>query len=68
MLYYGIRPIEEVFDGTPAAASNCYYIQGHLVEGVRTQQGVSVTRLLSSDPNDYLTPELSPGSVLGGGG
>ena len=38
--------------------------KGVLVEGIRTGDRLKITRLISSDPNNYLNDEFSPGKYI----
>ncbi len=38
--------------------------KGVLVEGIRMGDRLKITRLISSDPNNYLNDEFSPGKYI----
>lgn len=67
MIMYTAMPLELVFDGyaefNPTYAEVEYNGVKMLIESAGPFQG-KIVRLLSSNPQDYLNPNYSPGTVI----
>ena len=64
-LLYTIQPAEAIFPQADPPASRMMMVRGHLCECVREGEGYAVKRLISTNPADYLEPELAPGAIVG---
>lgn len=67
MILYTVYDVESVLstaDTTPSALENAM-VGGVPVLIRRAKEGAaSIERVLSTDPNDYLRPELTPGTPV----
>ncbi|MDI6870060.1 MAG: YlzJ-like family protein [Bacillota bacterium] len=68
---YTVVPPEEIWDDDhPGAAAPPSLVEvtyrGILLLVRRTPSGAVIERLLTTDPNAYLEPGLSPGTLLAG--
>lgn len=64
MLIHSITPIQLLIppiENNLPKTRRCKY--GY-VEGVAQEDGFTVSRLISTDPNAYLDPDFTPGSKL----
>ncbi|HEY8391949.1 MAG TPA: YlzJ-like family protein [Capillibacterium sp.] len=69
MLFYSIYPLEVVLaageEEQPAASWREVEVEGRKVLVTVNQRGEQViTRLLSTDPEDFLDPRWTPGNVI----
>lgn len=51
-------------EGRPPAAMRLMHVRGRAVLCEEARDGWRVVRLLSTDPADFLAPELAPGALL----
>ena len=65
MLLYTIVAADEVMLDLNMPATELKIKDGRIFEGKKGENGFEISRLISSDPADYLNPGFSPGSVLG---
>ena len=65
MIIHSVTPIEYLIPPSKGPQMECMAcgVNG-FVEGRSTDTGFQVTRLISTNPQDYLDPRYSPGSVL----
>lgn len=62
MLYTVIDPLE-VFQTPKNEKTYCKKVANAVVEGVKYNQRILLTRLISTNPGDYLNPMFQPGTV-----
>ncbi len=68
MIYWTPLELDQVFDGWDQLTNTSMVIQyeGKLLEIEPLGNGVGkITRLISSNPNDYLQLRFSPGELIG---
>ncbi len=68
MIYWTPLELDQVFNGWDQLTNTSLVIQheGRLLEIEPLGNGVGkITRLISSDPNDYLQLKFSPGELIG---
>lgn len=61
MLYTIIDPLE-VFCAGPREKTYVKKVANQVLEGVKYNQRIMLTRLISTNPGDYLNPRHQPGS------
>ncbi|HIT08760.1 MAG TPA: hypothetical protein IAB55_06715 [Candidatus Merdivicinus faecavium] len=61
MLLYTILGAEQIFPSDPPQ-TELKMVAGRLCECVREGERLRVSRLISTDPADFLNPALSPGA------
>lgn len=68
MILYTIVPLQSVLDGSenyqPVYSEIPWQDGGTLVVEQCGVHSARVVRLISSNPNDYLDPELQPGNII----
>lgn len=62
MIHYSILPIYIPEEESPLYEVVDY--KGYQVLACKTEEGYLLERMYSTNPSDYMIPELSPGSVL----
>lgn len=65
MLLYTVVAADEVMLDLNMPSPELKIKNGRIFEGKKGKNGFEISRLISSDPADYLNPGFSPGSVLG---
>lgn len=60
MVLYTIEPYEKIFPAEPSAAQ-LINVGGGMLEGVRCENGIQITRLISTNPKMYLDKRYAPG-------
>lgn len=63
-MLYTIVDSADIFYRTPEI-TECRREEGRFLEGKITPRGFCVTRLISTNPKDYLNQTYQPGSILG---
>lgn len=64
MLIHSFVPPEYLVDPPPAPALETVSQNGMVFEGVWDRQDFIVSRLISTNPADYLNPSFAPGGRL----
>ncbi len=64
MLIHSVTPLEYLMPPPPMGHMECMAFGGGYVQGYRTDKGLEVSRVISTDPAVYLDPQLQPGAVL----
>lgn len=62
MILWTVEPYDRIFP-TELSKTVTMSISGGFLEGSMTQKGFSVSRLVSTNPKDYLNKEYSPGHI-----
>ena len=62
MILHSVAPLPMLLEPEEAPPPETRTVRGVLLAGHRTPEGFAVSRVLSSNPRDYLT--FSPGSIL----
>ncbi len=65
MLLYTVVAADEVMLDLKIQQPELKIKDGRIFEGEKGENGFVISRLISTDPADYLNPGFSPGSVLG---
>ena len=62
MILWTIEPVDRIFP-TELSKTVTMSISGGFLEGSISPKGFSVSRLISTNPKDYLNKEYSPGNI-----
>lgn len=65
MTLYTIVPIENIFPSEPPQ-TEIVNVGGSFLEGLRCENGIQITRLISTDPKMYLDKRYAPGESYKG--
>lgn len=63
MLIHSITPLPLLLPPAESPPLEMLPLGGALLEGHKTPEGFSVSRLVSTNPADYLDPRYAPGSI-----
>lgn len=64
-MLYTIMPLEMVMNNlNENKKTETVFINGMMIEGVKCGEHMRITRIISSNPNDYLNNSFSPGSYV----
>lgn len=61
-IHYSILPIDMPQEKAPQYEEVTY--KGHTLLACVTEEGYKVERVYSTDPNDFLAPDIQPGMLL----
>lgn len=64
MLLHTVVAADEVMLDAGVEPYEYRYIGKRIYEGRKTSDGFEISRLISTDPNDYLDESASPGSFI----
>lgn len=64
MILHTIIATDEVMMNQDLTPFECKCINGRMFEGKKTDKGFEISRLISTNPGDYLNKDFSPGSHI----
>lgn len=64
MIIHSIVPVDFLTEQPVLPVCTLKQFKGGMVEGIKTEQGFVINRIISTDPSIYLNPKYAPGQIF----